>query len=254
MYQDLIKEDRLAKAGGRLVFSELAVQIVAYAVDREVVRVVVAGSSAALRLEFGTTVARGNRWDYTRLGDPPEDAVLERLQQVGYSAEDARAMVTLCGTRLRLLNHALKQGQARLPAAVFMDKMEEAAVGEFHAVFHQLSPKDCAKLSSVLDAICSRPTVPPARSWWGFLRHDGNRVFGPTLRDLPRSCYLVRHNGNSIESSHHRAVDVSTVLFLNIAYGLTFQSILHRNIWTKYRTKLFDRHELTSPTAAAYET
>ena len=46
--QDLIKDDRLAQAGGRYVFEYLGTLLVSYCVDRRVVRSVVAGSSAML--------------------------------------------------------------------------------------------------------------------------------------------------------------------------------------------------------------
>lgn len=234
MSQDLVKEDRLALAGGRLIFSELAVQIVAYAVDRQVVRVVVAGSSAALKVEFESTVARGNRWTHKLIGDPPEDAVLEQLREIGYTAEEARAMVTLCGTRLRLLKDPLTRGPATCPAAEFMNQVEAAATGEITGIFERLVPTDRVTLSSVLDAIWSRSLAAPLARSGG----DRKQIYPPKLADLPQSCFLVRpRNGDSLQRPNP-GLDVSSVLYMDLSHQLAFQSVLHRNVWSKKKREI----------------
>jgi hypothetical protein len=77
--QDLVKVSRLAGVGGRAVFNTVAQLLVMYCVDRRVVRAAVAGSSAALSVEFDRTVASGSRWRYYELCDPEKDAVLNAL-------------------------------------------------------------------------------------------------------------------------------------------------------------------------------
>ena len=62
--QDLIKDARLARAGGRMVLSLLGALLVSYCVDRRAVRAVVTGSSAELCFAFEErSPLRGARWD-----------------------------------------------------------------------------------------------------------------------------------------------------------------------------------------------
>jgi hypothetical protein len=68
--QGLIKDRRLADVGGRFIFDELAMLLVAYGVDRRSVHAAVAGSSAQLAVEFDKTVANGSRWKYVWMRDP----------------------------------------------------------------------------------------------------------------------------------------------------------------------------------------
>lgn len=109
--QDLLKDVRLKAAGGELVFNTLARLIVFYSVDLKAVRVIAAGSSAELMFAFENTVAKGSRWRPFLLADPFPDAVTRALEQRSYSSNDARDILALCGTRLRLLSPVLEGAQ-----------------------------------------------------------------------------------------------------------------------------------------------
>jgi hypothetical protein len=50
--QDLVKDARLARAGGRLILSVLGTLLVSYGVDRRAVRAMVTGSSAEVAFAF----------------------------------------------------------------------------------------------------------------------------------------------------------------------------------------------------------
>jgi hypothetical protein len=82
----------------------LGALLVNYCVDRRAVRAVVAGSSAELYFAFEErSPLRGARWDCYTLPDPEVRATTAALVARGYSETEARGIVDLCGTRLRLL-------------------------------------------------------------------------------------------------------------------------------------------------------
>ena len=201
--QDLIRDDRLAGAGGRFVFNTLAVLLVAYGVDSESVRAAVAGSSALLSVEFDKTVASGFRWVYYELPDPEADAVLAALRASGYSDDDARSMVALCGTRLRLLADPLKRGAAQLSARAFTSEMTTTAVGNFADLHRSSPPVDRKALAAVLDAA---------------LAAEAGRAAPPRL------------GGRMTEQLAQKA---SKVLYVKRDRTLTFQSRLHADVWRR---------------------
>ena len=106
--QDLVKDSRLAAAGGRDVFRDLATLLVFYGVESHSVRTVVTGSSAFLAVEFAMgSLATASRVPVFELGDPEPEDLRWRLEERGYSAGDAWRMVDLCGTRLRRFEEPL---------------------------------------------------------------------------------------------------------------------------------------------------
>lgn len=137
---DLIRDDRLARAGGRFLFDELAVLLVAYGVDRRAVRAAVAGSSALLSVEFDKAVAAGARWAYYELQDPDAGAVRDVLCAQGYSRADAEAMIQLCGTRMRLLEGPLTLGAKALGAEEFMQSSRAMAHRQFADLLRTSAP------------------------------------------------------------------------------------------------------------------
>lgn len=142
--QDLIRDDRLANAGGLAVFLALSKLLVMYGVDQRVVRTAVTGSSALLSVFFERTVARGGRWSFYELRDPDEGPVLAALCAGGYSPCDAADMVALCGTRLRLLEEPLAVGAAVLGAREFIAAAHTSAVAHFEDVLSAGSVADAA--------------------------------------------------------------------------------------------------------------
>ena len=204
--QGLIEDTQLKAAGGAGVFGVLATLIVCYSVDRNDVRTVVAGSSAELDFAFSETVARGNRWHYHDLADPAPGVVVAALGARGYAESDARAMVALCGTRMRLLERPLTLGAADVPAATFLDASAKAGREAFAEIFRELDAASTARLSSVLDAVADSSV--------------GKQFGRPTEKSLPDAV---------------SAEDVAPLLYVDRSSGLFFQSTLHANVWARVR-------------------
>ena len=206
--QDLIRDDRLACAGGRFLFQELATLLVAYGVDRRVVHSAVAGSSALLSIEFNKTVAAGARWMYTELQDPDPDSVSAALCARGYSAAEASAMIALCGTRLRLLEEPLTRGAAALSSQKFMDGSREMATRQFSDLLRLATTADARLIAGALDAA---------------LEFEAGKRNEPP--GLDRS-FTERH-----------AELASKVMYLRLDGSLAFQSRLHADAWQHSRAR-----------------
>ena len=207
--RDLVKSPRLAELGGRAVFDTLAQLLVMYCVDRRVVRAAVSGSSAALSMEFDRTVASGSCWRYYELRDPEEGAVLDALRVQGYTADEAAQLVSLCGTRLRLLEPALAQGAARVRAHDLMATGKAVASRHFYDLFRRLKGTDAALMLRVLDqaeAAEASGGAPPK------LSADG--------------------------MSDALLAQASKVLHVRLNGSLVFQSKLHRAVWPRVREEL----------------
>ena len=209
---DLIRDDRLAAAGGRYLFQELATLLVAYVVDRQVVRAAVAGSSALLSVEFDRTVAAGARWEYFTLQDPAERSVHDALLAVGYSAADASDMMTLCGARMRLLRKPLRLGPSELGAAEFCAAARQLAAAHFADLFRAASIADARLFADTLDAAMRSERV-------------RGRGRGPRPPALSRS----------FTEAHAEAA--SRVLYVQLDRTLAFQSRLHACVWREVRTQ-----------------
>jgi len=207
--QDLIRDDRLARAGGSLVFKALARLLVTHCVDGHAVRAAMSGSSALLSVFFDRTVASGFRLTTYSLPDPEPEVVLHALRACGYTADEATDMVALCGTRLRLLDGPLKQGAASIGARAFMDAARATAKAHFADLLAAASAADARALVSTLDAAlaCEAGTCdePP-------------NLLGRT--------FTLRH-----------AEAASKVLFLRLDRTLEFQSRLHANVWRAERRR-----------------
>lgn len=205
---DLIRDDRLARAGGRFLFDELAALLVAYGVDRRAVRAAVAGSSALLSVEFDKAVAAGARWAYYELQDPDAGAVRDALCAQGYSSADAEAMIQLCGTRMRLLEGPLTLGAKALGAEEFMRSSRGMALRQFADLLRVAAAPDARLFADTLNAVLASEL--------------GKRRSPPTLS---RS-FTERH-----------AEQASKVMFMRLDGSLVFQSRLHADIWKHSRTE-----------------
>ena len=206
--QDLIKDVRLKNAGGSLVFQTLATLIVAYGVDRGVVRVVAAGSSAELFFAFQATTAKGNRWSVITLADPAHDTVEGALEARGYSRDEARKMIALCGTRMRLLREPLEKGPAACSAAVFVESVAASGCAAIESVFARLDAESAARLARALDSVAAADAAGDAR---------GAR---PTKEALPRCMHDA---------------DVSSALYVTPDRRLFFQSRAVARAWADTR-------------------
>ena len=212
---DLIRDDRLARAGGRFLFDELAALLVAYGVDRRAVRAAVAGSSALLSVEFDKAVAAGARWAYYELQDPDAGTVRDALCAQGYSRADAEAMIQLCGTRMRLLEGPLTLGAKALGAEEFMQSSRAMAHRQFADLLRASAAPDARLFADTLNAVLASEL-------------DKRRA-PPTL---------------SRNFTERHAEKASKVMFMRLDGSLVFQSRLHAGIW-KHSHKEF-AHLLSS--------
>ena len=205
--QDLIRDDRLARVGGRHVFRELAVLLVHYCVDKETVRAAVAGSSALLLIDFNKTVARSARWQCHELQDPEPGVVREALIARGYSVADAAALVAQCGPRLRRLSAPLEAGAAAIAADTFLHQQKRSASADIKLLFRNATPADRVVLKTTLDAA---------------LRYaDGAGPPGVLVTGL----------------SDRLAQAASSVLYFNLDLEFTFQTPLHAAAWRSLRAE-----------------
>ena len=220
--QDLIKDSRLKRAGGDLIFQTLGTLIVAYAVDRKAVRVAVAGSSAELDFAFGaSSAARGNRWDYFTLADPSAEAVTGALEQRGYTSGEARDMIALCGTRLRLLQGPLEKGAAAVRAKDYLVDLAARGRAAISNLFAPLDLASAARLAGVLDGIAAADA-------------GAAGVARPRKSALPAGL---------------READISSALYVDLGRELFFQSQLHARSWAAHRGEYVAAP--LAPTAAA---
>lgn len=174
--QDLVKDSRLKACGGELVFQMLASLIVSLGVDRSepVVRVAVAGSADELFQAFERTAAKGNRWNVHTLKDPSYEAVLGALEARGYKSEEAKDMLSLCGTRLRLLSMPLTVGSMACSAADFLEQGKEDGAAPIQRAYRLLDGPGASRFAAVLDAIAAADAT-------------GNAALRPFSQDLPSS-------------------------------------------------------------------
>jgi energy-coupling factor transporter ATP-binding protein EcfA2 len=214
--QDLIKDARLARAGGRMVLSLLGTLLVSYCVDRRAVRAVVAGSSAELCFAFeDCSPLRGARWDcYTR-PDPEVRATTAALVARGYSEEEARGIVDLCGTRLRLLGGPLAFGAAVLSFDEFSRSAAALGSATFASAFHRLSLADAAALGRLLDSIEACDVAAEGA---------GGRSADTAARPVKQML---------TEGLQH--LDMAPILYFDRNRELSFQSLLHRRTWARLR-------------------
>ena len=215
--QDLVKDARLARAGGRLILSVLGTLLVSYGVDRKAVRAVVTGSSAEVAFAFEEcSPLRDARWVCHSLLDPEEGATRAALEARGYSAEEAQGMVDLCGTRLRLLELPLLQGAAGCSYADFVRGAEATGSAAFASVFARLGGCDVTLLGRLLDRIEACEAAAEGA--------------GGRSTDVARPVKGMLTGGL-------QHLDMAPILYIDRSRELSFQSLLHRRTWARLRSK-----------------
>jgi len=215
--QDLVKDARLARAGGRLILSVLGTLLVSYGADRRAVRAVVTGSSAEVAFAFEEcSPLRGARWECHNLLDPEEGAMRAALEARGYSAEEAQGMVDLCGTRLRLLELPLLQGAAGCSYADFVRGAEATGSAAFASVFARLGGCDVTLLGRLLDRIEACEAAAEGA--------------GGRSTDVARPVKGMLTGGL-------QHLDMAPILYIDRSRELSFQSLLHRRTWARLRSK-----------------
>jgi hypothetical protein len=142
------------------------------------------------------------------LADPAPDVVAAALEARGFSRDEARDMIALCGTRVRLLRTPLEEGRTACSAAAFLARVAKDARASIDLVFAPLDAASAARLARVLDSVAAADATGDER---------GAR---PTREALPR-CVL--------------AADVSTVLFVTPERRLFFQSQAVARAWAATR-------------------
>ena len=211
---DLIKASRLVSVGGRDVFNTLAQLLVMYCVDRRSVRAAVAGSSALLSVEFDRTVASGSRWSYYQLRDPEVETMLQALRDRGYEDSQARKLVKLCGTRLRLLEpvlsrdvKALKKDAKVETVRGFTDSCVAMASQHYRDLFRELDDASKRILFDLLDRV---------------EKAEAGTGAPPTF---------------TAKISEELVARSSKVLYLHLGGTFAFQSVLHRTVWKRLRSE-----------------
>ena len=215
--QDLVKDQRLASVGGREVLRMLATLIVVHGVDMPSVRAVLAGSSALLAVELRdcSGLATASRVRLFELADPEPGHVRRRLEECGYTAEDAKRIVDLCGTRLRWLDELF---DSTLPRNVnaWLGNQRDAAKADIAGAFQSLPDDERPIFASVLDRIAAEQQPHVAAG------ADPRTV---NLDELKRLLPSIRIS----------SAGLSQAAYLDKRYHLRFQSQLHRAVWPEVR-------------------
>lgn len=216
---DLFHEnmDPVRYSTGKVVLEVLGALIKEYCEERKAVRVAVTGSSADLYFAFleNPSTAGPVHWRVYDVKDPEQGVMTAALVSKGYSSEDARSMVDLCGTRLRLLESPLTFGPSHHHAADFLNARHALGRAALAHVFHKLSRVEATQLGRAMDSIemceAAAPgggSEPPQR---------------PTTRMLPESLRQAKLS--------------DMLLYYDTDKRLFFQSTLHRGAWRKERLK-----------------
>jgi hypothetical protein len=217
--QNLIKDSRLASAGGNFIFKQLAVKLLAFGTDRRAVRTAVAGSSALLRYKLEPTAASWPRLECHDMADPPRPVIITALTGMGYTEDEANSMVDLVGPRLRLLERPLEKGAEEVSCSDVLASARGDVQAHLDFTFSGLDAAARRDLARLLEQIFeSEAQGAPAPSFLDL---------SPAMRDM----------------------DVSKVLYVRCRYGITFQSQLHRVVWGELRNtpkyvQYRDGHEL----------
>jgi energy-coupling factor transporter ATP-binding protein EcfA2 len=202
--QDLIKDNRLANAGGHDLLEDLAADMVRVAIDNEKATVVVAGSSAALHIEFDNTAANSPRWDIDLVSDPSDEAVSDELLSRGYSSEEINALIATCGTRLRLLRSPLCD-PGHLNVRKFVVTVLGKAEGSISKLLGDLGKTDRDLAIQMLDALATDTCT---------------------------------HEGDGIPSSLRNNRHFSSVFFIGLPpYPIQYQSATIKTVWKNPQTR-----------------
>jgi energy-coupling factor transporter ATP-binding protein EcfA2 len=202
--QELIKDTRLAAAGGQEVFKDIDRLTVAFGVDRQAVRTVLAGSSALPALVFeGAGTPSGSKWNTVTLGDPDPLAVRAQLMKRGYSSEEAERMIALCGPRLRLLEEPLQGVNRPTDVHQWSQGMEHMAMRAFSSVFAGQTEEERGSFVALLEEVARASA----------------RGAGVPIERMGR-----------MQAQWTRNSDIIKVLY-DDAFGLHFQSQLHCAVW-----------------------
>jgi hypothetical protein len=159
--QDLVKNGRLAEAGGREVFQQLARLLATEAVDNKRVLAAVAGSSAQLDMEFESTVMSGNRWLSHELQDPTAATVKARLVERGFDQATAQRLIDRLGTRLRLMHYPLAQvdAPAQWDAEQYIASVMRRAQASYAALFQDIQGQDAKVMAQLLDDLANGKVI-----------------------------------------------------------------------------------------------
>ena len=210
---DLIKDERLARVGGKRLFDKLGAHLVQHSVDNRSIRSVASGSSAEFMMEFARGgLLRDGRMEIYTLADPTPASVRAALTaDERYSAEEAASMVDLCGTRMRLLAKPLGPKSDAPTYATFIANMRASATDAFKSAFKVAARSgQSSALATLLDSVNAAEVAGTA---------------SPDCDMLPSAF------GGGVPS----------ILFLDSTQGLRFQSQLHRRVWEDLHSEYLAR-------------
>lgn len=156
--QDLMKDERLRAVGGLWVFHHLAVKLVVGCVDDHYAAALVTGSSAEIESLLQGTVMKGTtRYNVNQLADPSEADILSALHERGYAAADAKKMLEVFGTRLRLLSKPL-EGDKLGDVGHFVSQQREKAASQIRELLLGIPAEDRAAAVGILEALLAGST------------------------------------------------------------------------------------------------
>jgi hypothetical protein len=143
---DLIRNDRLASVGGRLIFQHLTQLIVEHAVNSATMKIAFAGSSNFLWFDLNKTVLIGTRSNMQHIEDMQADVIIKYLvEEHNIPIDIAANIIEKCGTRLRLvLKCATAEDWKRQLDELYSDALENlnvfyASIKEYHELHATLT-------------------------------------------------------------------------------------------------------------------
>ena len=192
---DLIRNDRLAESGGRVVFNYLAYLFVIHIVNSKRVQGVCAGSSNHLFRELNKTVAHGHRLCEVYITDFDKPEVLSYLENTRHIPADvATFIIDNCGTRLRSLERCVGiSSLARAQTVIAAHDIGARHIVEEFYAFSETYPELLVTMKSIV---------------------DGKSMY---LKDLPKDLQLVEYIGR--------------VLYVGPGSQLYFQNTLIERAW-----------------------
>jgi energy-coupling factor transporter ATP-binding protein EcfA2 len=150
--------DRYHNEGGKNVFAHFGNEMTHSCADSHMSRVVLAASGAGLLKELeDRSAAGGDRVVSYTQRDPPESVVRERLAGLGYSQASVDAIVTTCGTRVRLLYPFLESRLADIHSV--LEPLQSAAKEKVAMLMARCPEKSERKrLVKLLDKLAESPS------------------------------------------------------------------------------------------------
>ena len=207
---DLIKDGRLANAGGKDLFKSIGPSIVRHSVDNRLVKFILAASSYALINDYARSGCFNNsRFTTFELSDFEPEIIKKALIAQGYTSKEAQTILNFSGPRLRLINGPLLH---KVDIDTWKKRLTTGSLSAFSAAFEKVSLDERLFLEEILNKICDQEPV---------------KLIGKI------STFMTKY-------------DLSPILYLNEEANVTFQSEVRRQFWVENR-RTFMKYIATLP-------